>query len=213
MVRTMMKCQKRWPHCPVSKLPDDCLFYIFNMCHWNWAGDSLDQIRRHKRSMVARSCSSPSTNNPTGQDSGNSTGAEIIKQAESNEQSQCNNDYDDDEDDVEDDDEEDDDADVEEDDDEEFEEDEEEQDSEDDEEESDDDDDDGYQDHRGSSSFFFQIFDDLADPLDDEAMAETARNFLENQRRLWFRTQFLQYAAAPRVQVHDDDENDEEEQA
>jgi len=213
MIRTMMKCQKRWPQSPVSKLPDDCLFYIFNMCHWNWAGDNLDQIRRYKKSMLSRlssisiqngsHCKGSEQSNRyiddnTLKSDGTSNRDITVKQMEEIEfhTSDEDEEYEEHEEDEE----------YEED--EAYESEEEERNSDDDDEEESDEDDDGYQDHRGSSSFFFQIFDDLADPIDDQVMADTARNFHENQRRLWFRTHFLQFAAAPRSQDGSDEDED-----
>ena len=154
----------------------------------------MDQIRRHKRSILVPLSSSEDANGITDPDVYPNSG--VLTTCNDRQSSQL-------------DDEEEEDEEENEDEEEEEEENEDDQDEdEDDEEEEEDEDDDGYQDHRGSSSFSFQIFDDLADPLDDQVMAESARTFLENQRRIWFRTQFLQYAAAPRQWVNDDGESD-----
>lgn len=32
-------CQTRWES-PISRLPDECIFYILNMCRWDWFQDS-----------------------------------------------------------------------------------------------------------------------------------------------------------------------------
>jgi hypothetical protein len=209
MVRTIMTCQKRWPTCPVSRLPDDCIFYILMMCRWDWAGDTQDEIRRHKRILLqSASVQDISTNTQTTPHSDPSD--RLGRQESSSNYGDANVLYDgadrdseDECDDEEDDDDDDDDSEGETNDDE----------SENEDDESDDvsdEDDDGYVDHRGSSSFYFQIFDDLADPSDDKVMADTARSFYENQRRAWLRTQFLQYAA-PRGREEEEEEDDDDE--
>ncbi len=37
----------------MSMLSDDCIFYILNMCRWDWMEDSVGSMRDHKRSMKA----------------------------------------------------------------------------------------------------------------------------------------------------------------
>lgn len=41
-------CQRR-DESPFSKLPDECVYYIMNMCRWDWVGDSSDEMRRAQR--------------------------------------------------------------------------------------------------------------------------------------------------------------------
>ena len=51
IVRTLFLCQRKWES-PLSKLPDDCIFYILNMCRWDWAGDGgvdMKELRRKRR--------------------------------------------------------------------------------------------------------------------------------------------------------------------
>ena len=51
VVRTLFLCQRRWES-PMSLLPDDCIFYILNMCRWDWVGDgSIDmkEMRSKRR--------------------------------------------------------------------------------------------------------------------------------------------------------------------
>eukprot|EP00816_Leptocylindrus_hargravesii_P002383 CAMPEP_0196802042 /NCGR_PEP_ID=MMETSP1362-20130617/1766_1 /TAXON_ID=163516 /ORGANISM="Leptocylindrus danicus, Strain CCMP1856" /LENGTH=336 /DNA_ID=CAMNT_0042173249 /DNA_START=76 /DNA_END=1086 /DNA_ORIENTATION=- len=38
MTRTLFMCQRRWES-PMSRLPDECIFYILNLCRWDWAND------------------------------------------------------------------------------------------------------------------------------------------------------------------------------
>lgn len=54
----MFLCQRRWES-PISMLPDECIFYILNMCRWDWFDDnsaslSLKLKRRSKRSRQKR---------------------------------------------------------------------------------------------------------------------------------------------------------------
>lgn len=47
--RAMFLCQRRWES-PMSSLPDECIFYILNMCRWDWFNDDTDCMRvRRKR--------------------------------------------------------------------------------------------------------------------------------------------------------------------
>mmetsp|Transcript_29772 Transcript_29772/g.42254 ORF Transcript_29772/g.42254 Transcript_29772/m.42254 type:complete len:311 (+) Transcript_29772:76-1008(+) len=45
MTRTMFLCQRRLES-PVSQLPDDVIFYILNMCRWDWADDTAKTIQK-----------------------------------------------------------------------------------------------------------------------------------------------------------------------
>jgi hypothetical protein len=45
---TLFMCQRR-RESPISWLPDDVLFYILNMCRWDWFDDSADEVREEKR--------------------------------------------------------------------------------------------------------------------------------------------------------------------
>lgn len=47
--RSLFLCQRRWES-PMSMLPDEALFYILNMCRWDWFDDSSDTMKdRRKR--------------------------------------------------------------------------------------------------------------------------------------------------------------------
>ena len=52
---TIFACQRR-KESPISKLPDDCIFYILNMCRWDWAGDNRNGMISNytKRKMMER---------------------------------------------------------------------------------------------------------------------------------------------------------------
>mmetsp|Transcript_20845 Transcript_20845/g.31418 ORF Transcript_20845/g.31418 Transcript_20845/m.31418 type:complete len:400 (+) Transcript_20845:296-1495(+) len=55
LVRTMHLCQRRWES-PLSKLPDDCIFYILNMCRWDWASDTpegMKELKKKRKQMLA----------------------------------------------------------------------------------------------------------------------------------------------------------------
>ena len=53
VARTLFLCQRRWES-PMSKLPDDCIFYILNMCRWDWANDTPDGMKELRRRRIAR---------------------------------------------------------------------------------------------------------------------------------------------------------------
>lgn len=46
--RCLLMCQRR-EESPFSKLPDECVYYILNMCRWDWVGDSSDEMRRAQK--------------------------------------------------------------------------------------------------------------------------------------------------------------------
>lgn len=47
-VEAMLSCQRR-DESPVSRLPDECLYYIFNMCRWDWFGDTPQTMQLRRR--------------------------------------------------------------------------------------------------------------------------------------------------------------------
>lgn len=55
LVTTLFACQRRFES-PLSRLPDDCIFYILNMCRWDWVDDSAEGITnvRRKKKMLLR---------------------------------------------------------------------------------------------------------------------------------------------------------------
>lgn len=48
MARVLFLCQRRCES-PMSRLPDDCIFYILNMCRWDWANDTPGDMKQLKR--------------------------------------------------------------------------------------------------------------------------------------------------------------------
>jgi hypothetical protein len=54
-VRTLLGCQRR-AESPISLLPDDVIFYILNLCRWDWYGDTGDRLNSSRaRSATAGS--------------------------------------------------------------------------------------------------------------------------------------------------------------
>lgn len=51
--RVLFLCQRRWES-PWSKLPDECIFYILNMCRWDWFHDDSITMRQRRRREKAR---------------------------------------------------------------------------------------------------------------------------------------------------------------
>ncbi len=54
--RALFLCQRRWES-PWSKLPDECLFYILNMCRWDWFDDdtaTMRKRRKREKAMILR---------------------------------------------------------------------------------------------------------------------------------------------------------------
>jgi hypothetical protein len=47
-VTALLSCQRIYAS-PVSMLPDECLYYIVNMCRWDWFGDSPTGMRARRR--------------------------------------------------------------------------------------------------------------------------------------------------------------------
>jgi hypothetical protein len=54
-VRAVLACQRRSTS-PVALLPDECLYYILNMCRWDWFADGAGELkeRRRQRERAAR---------------------------------------------------------------------------------------------------------------------------------------------------------------
>eukprot|EP00980_Cylindrotheca_fusiformis_P004530 scaffold961_cov122-Cylindrotheca_fusiformis.AAC.38 len=52
--RTLSLCQRRWES-PFSKLPDECIYYILNMCRWDWFDDDSDTMKERRRREKVRS--------------------------------------------------------------------------------------------------------------------------------------------------------------
>mmetsp|Transcript_1781 Transcript_1781/g.3927 ORF Transcript_1781/g.3927 Transcript_1781/m.3927 type:complete len:569 (+) Transcript_1781:299-2005(+) len=47
---TLFKCQRRWES-PLSMLGDEVIFYILNMCKWDWVDDDVDEIAEKQKKM------------------------------------------------------------------------------------------------------------------------------------------------------------------
>ena len=54
IAKLLLMCQRRWES-PLSMLSDDCVFYILNMCRWDWMDDSFEEVRGHKKRLRALS--------------------------------------------------------------------------------------------------------------------------------------------------------------
>ena len=50
---TMFVCRRKI-ECPFRNLPDECIFYILNMCRWDWADDKFDEVREHRKTVRSR---------------------------------------------------------------------------------------------------------------------------------------------------------------
>jgi len=46
-------CQRRWES-PVSKLPDECIYYILNMCRWDWFEDSTKTMHQQLKKRLTQ---------------------------------------------------------------------------------------------------------------------------------------------------------------
>lgn len=60
MVLTLLLCQRRYES-PLSLMPDDCIYYILNMCGYNWAapcikGRKIFSDRKYLKSEDSKSC-------------------------------------------------------------------------------------------------------------------------------------------------------------
>ena len=53
-VQLLLACQRR-TESPVSLLPDECLYYILNMCRWDWFQDTAEEMSRPTRLSVPES--------------------------------------------------------------------------------------------------------------------------------------------------------------
>jgi hypothetical protein len=48
-IRSILMCQRR-AESPMSRLPDECIYYILNMCRWDWFNDDSGTMKdRRKR--------------------------------------------------------------------------------------------------------------------------------------------------------------------
>eukprot|EP00522_Entomoneis_paludosa_P012465 CAMPEP_0172456816 /NCGR_PEP_ID=MMETSP1065-20121228/17765_1 /TAXON_ID=265537 /ORGANISM="Amphiprora paludosa, Strain CCMP125" /LENGTH=428 /DNA_ID=CAMNT_0013210063 /DNA_START=22 /DNA_END=1305 /DNA_ORIENTATION=- len=52
-VHTLLMCQRRWES-PWSILPDECIYYILNMCRWDWFDDDPDSMKQRRRREKSR---------------------------------------------------------------------------------------------------------------------------------------------------------------
>ena len=48
-VQTLLACQRRPETSPVARLPDECLYYILNMCKWDWWDDTPSALQEQRR--------------------------------------------------------------------------------------------------------------------------------------------------------------------
>lgn len=187
-VETVLACQRRWES-PFSMLSDDCIYYILNMCRWDWLNDDYKEMRRSKRNLLRLEASqdkqeledSDKTDSNEEQkdndmdislvlhdNSGETDDDVIIGDGGEDESDDGEEDDHDDEDEY--------DSDYEDSDDEDQE-----------------DDDDGYEDHRGSSAFQFTHYDEIYS-TDEEHEAEAAAVRDQRRRALWFRHHIFQAA-------------------
>lgn len=51
--RALLMCQRRWES-PWSILPDECIYYILNMCRWDWFNDCSDSMKVRKRAEKSK---------------------------------------------------------------------------------------------------------------------------------------------------------------
>ena len=45
---TLLACQRR-NESPVCRLPDECIYYILNMCRWDWFDDAAEEMSARRR--------------------------------------------------------------------------------------------------------------------------------------------------------------------
>jgi len=60
---TVLGCQRRGES-PVARLPDECIYYVFNMCRWDWFGDdqTVDDVAQALGSVAVHgSCTEEAT--------------------------------------------------------------------------------------------------------------------------------------------------------
>jgi hypothetical protein len=202
LARVLFMCQRRWES-PMSSLSDDCIFYILNMCRWDWMEDSVESMRNHKRNLnrqrIAETAATGTGGNGDDDDDSsygeNDAEADAEIEIEEDEDSGGNDTND---------------ANIP----EQMEievPDEDEYDSDfvgSDEDESEEDD--GYEDHQGSSSFNFYYYDDCGSSGEEEAAEEMQRERAERRRLLWLRHHFVQRLVARDVDDSGDDDDDSE---
>jgi hypothetical protein len=51
--RAILLCQRRWES-PWSMLPDECVYYVLNMCRWDWFDDNSRTMKERKRREKVR---------------------------------------------------------------------------------------------------------------------------------------------------------------
>lgn len=62
LVLTLFACQRRIES-PLCSLPDDCIYYILNMCRYDWADDNFEDVRKQRRKLRSRLAIAEGTNN------------------------------------------------------------------------------------------------------------------------------------------------------
>ena len=172
-------CQRRWES-TFSMLSDDCIFYILNMCRWDWMEDTFEDLRAHKRKIktieAQRVLDATSANNEDNQDEEmvederNSIGEDAEMEDDGEDQQEAGIEVN-----------------VEEDAESSSSYDPDYADSDDSEEGTDSDD--GYGDHRGSSIFQYFYYDDTRS-AEEEREAEAHNQREEHRRTLWLRAHF-----------------------
>lgn len=215
VTKELLLHQRRWES-PFSMLSDDCIFYILNMCRWDWMNDSFNELRCLKKKI--RDAASTSSHDGKGMDHKVQHPREQAQHPKCHAMQTRGLGANDDSHDQSDDSSHDSDYQVsqeEEDEEEEFEEEEEEEFEEEEEEEEEEvegsESDDGYDDHRGSSAFQFFYYDDLGSS-DEEREAEAFRERQERRRLLWVRAHFGHQIIAVLNNRNEEDDDDEEEE-
>ena len=51
---TILACQRR-AESPVARLPDECIFYILNMCRYDWFADNAEEMAQLRQGLTATS--------------------------------------------------------------------------------------------------------------------------------------------------------------
>lgn len=169
IARILFLCQRRWES-PLSSLPDDCIFYILNMCRWDWMKDSLASIRTHKKNMnrraaivreearalqALRAAEQDNNNKDDSNYNHNNVGPSLVAENMDVDMSDDEDEYD----------------------------------SSYGSDEEDSDEDDGYDDHRGSSLFKFNCYDDCESSDEEESMEEMQQR-VGGRRLRWLRSHF-----------------------
>jgi hypothetical protein len=222
IAKLLLMCQRRWES-PLSMLSDDCLFYILNMCRWDWMNDDVEDVRGQKKRLRELSESiepADSDDDEDIKDDGEEDGGDFAE-LHVDEYSAEEDDEDSDEEDEEESDEED------------GEESEaqlegrlrnlveiaaaegpfDESDHAESEAEGSEESDDGFDDHRGGSTFQYSYYDDIGSS-DEEREAEAFRERHERRRVMWLRAhfgnQFVRVTGAADGTEVGDDDNEEE---